>query len=83
MTPAELRVWRLTHDLSRPELAYLLGVSVGLVRHWEAGTREIRPAYSMAVQKLTKRQMRAAREQSAAMSSRRRRPAWSKAQPQS
>jgi predicted transcriptional regulator len=81
MTPADLRAWRLDHDLSQPELAWLLGVSVGLCRHWEAGTREIRPAYAMAIRSLSARQMRAAREQSQAMSSRQRRPAWGKAQP--
>ena len=44
MTGEELRAWRLKHDLSQAELAYLLGVSQKAVSHWEKGDRKI-PLY--------------------------------------
>jgi len=44
MTGEELRAWRLKHDLSQAELAYLLGVRQNTISRWEQGKRAV-PLY--------------------------------------
>ena len=41
MSGEELRAWRLKHDLSQAELAYLLGVNQNTISRWELGQRKI------------------------------------------
>ena len=41
MSGEELRRWRIEHDLSQEELAYLLGLHQTTISHWELGKREI------------------------------------------
>lgn len=37
MTPAELRAWRLEHDLTQRELALIAGYSISTIERWESG----------------------------------------------
>ena len=40
MSGEELRKWRIEHDLSQEELAYLLGINQKTISLWELGKRK-------------------------------------------
>lgn len=53
MTPDEIIAYRQKHDLSREQLAALLGVAAGTVRNWEQGFRNMPPPTALAVKTIT------------------------------
>ena len=41
LTPNDLKAWRLKHDLTQQELAWLLGVRHSTISRWENGKHSI------------------------------------------
>ncbi len=54
MTGEELRQWRIKHDLSQAELAFLLGVNQKTISFWELGHRKIPNYVSLLLEYLEK-----------------------------
>jgi DNA-binding transcriptional regulator YiaG len=54
MTPDELRAFRDAHDLTRAQVAALLGVAPGTVRNWEQGFRNMPAPTDLALRRLTR-----------------------------
>lgn len=55
MTPDELRAFRDTHDLTRIQVAVLLGVAPGTVRNWEQtskGARNMPPHTDIVLRRI-------------------------------
>lgn len=57
MTPAEIRAFRAEHDLTRIQLAVLLGVTPGTVRNWEQNIRNMSRPIELSVKRITKAQI--------------------------
>jgi DNA-binding transcriptional regulator YiaG len=54
MTPDDLRAFRDTHDLTRAQMATLLGVAPGTVRNWEQGVRNMPAPTDLALRRVTR-----------------------------
>ena len=55
LSPEELRAWRLKHNLTQQELAWLLGMSHhSTISRWESGTHTIPPYLSLLLDVLEK-----------------------------
>lgn len=54
MTPAELRAYRVERDLTRRQVAALLGVAPTTVRNWEQGFRNMPAPADLALRRVTK-----------------------------
>ena len=62
MTPEELRAYRAEHGLTRGQVAALLGVSLGTVRNWEQGVRNMTAPSDLALRRMTKAMMARAKK---------------------
>lgn len=63
MTPAELRTWRTSHNLTIPELSRLLDVGESTLKRWENGTSRIPARVAILLPRLQKSELNAVRRE--------------------